>query len=64
VRRSAGPKEPDAVFIEDTPTTGRRRRARATPGTHGHEVRQVTVAGCLHLKTAVTRVGDDLLLLN
>jgi dimethylargininase len=24
----------------------------------------VTVAGCLHLKTAVTRVGDDLLLLN
>lgn len=29
-----------------------------------YEVRQVTVTGCLHLKTAVTRVGDDLLLLN
>ena len=30
----------------------------------GYEVRQVTVTGCLHLKSAVTRIGDDLLLLN
>jgi dimethylargininase len=29
-----------------------------------YEVRQVTVTGCLHLKSAVTVVGDGLLLLN
>jgi dimethylargininase len=30
----------------------------------GYEVRQVAVTGCLHLKSAVTQVGDDVLLLN
>jgi N-dimethylarginine dimethylaminohydrolase len=29
-RLPAGPKEPDAVFIEDTPTTWRRRSSRDT----------------------------------
>ena len=30
----------------------------------GYEVRSVSVTGCLHLKSAVTRGGDDLLLYN
>ena len=30
----------------------------------GYEVRPVSVRGCLHLKSAVTRAGDDLLLCN
>jgi dimethylargininase len=30
----------------------------------GYEVLAVTFSGCLHLKSAVTRIGDDLLLLN
>lgn len=33
-------------------------------GRHGHTVRPVTVSGCLHLKSAVTRVGEDVVLLN
>jgi len=31
---------------------------------HGYSVRAVNVHGCLHLKTAVTAVADDLLLVN
>lgn len=31
---------------------------------HGYRVRSVRVTGCLHLKSAVTRVADDLVLLN
>jgi dimethylargininase len=31
---------------------------------HGYEVRGVEVRGCLHLKTAVTAVADDLLLVD
>jgi dimethylargininase len=31
---------------------------------HGYRVVGVPVSGCLHLKSAVTRVGDDLLLMN
>ena len=30
----------------------------------GYAVRTVTVSGCLHLKSAVTRVGEDVVLLN
>ena len=37
---------------------------RAILAEHGYEVRSVAVAGCLHLKTAVTQVGDDTVLLN
>ena len=33
-------------------------------GQHGYAVQAVTVAGCLHLKSAVTRVGEDVVLLN
>ena len=31
---------------------------------HGYRVRAVEVRGCLHLKTAVTQVADDVLLVN
>ena len=31
---------------------------------HGYRVEAVTVEGCLHLKSAVTRVSDDALLMN
>lgn len=31
---------------------------------HGYTVRPVTLSGCLHLKSAVTRVGEDVVLLN
>ena len=31
---------------------------------YGYRVQTVKVSGCLHLKSAVTRVGDDVILLN
>jgi dimethylargininase len=31
---------------------------------YGYDVQTVRVSGCLHLKSAVTRVGDDVILLN
>jgi dimethylargininase len=31
---------------------------------HGYDLREVAVQGCLHLKTAVTAVADDVLLVN
>ena len=31
---------------------------------YGYDVRWVKVSGCLHLKSAVTRVADDVVLLN
>jgi dimethylargininase len=31
---------------------------------HGYEIRQVPVAGCLHLKSAVTTIAEDRLLIN
>ncbi len=37
-------------------------RSLLTP--HGYAVTAVNVAGCLHLKSAVTRVGDETLLVN
>ena len=33
-------------------------------GPHGYEVEGVQVTGCLHLKSAVTQVGEDMVLLN
>jgi len=33
-------------------------------GEYGYSVQPVTVRGCLHLKTAVTCIGDDTLLIN
>jgi dimethylargininase len=37
---------------------------RAILAPHGYDVRGVEVAGCLHLKSAVTQVGVNLLLVN
>jgi len=37
---------------------------RGMLGGYGYAVREVRVHGCLHLKTAVTAVADDLLLVN
>jgi dimethylargininase len=37
---------------------------RAILGPHGYTVEQVEVRGCLHLKSAVTPLADDVLLLN
>ena len=40
------------------------RQLAAILAEHGYEVRPVAVSGCLHLKTAVTQVDDDAVLLN
>jgi dimethylargininase len=37
---------------------------RIVLGAHGYDVRAVPVGGCLHLKSAVTAVSDDTLLVN
>jgi dimethylargininase len=39
-------------------------RLRELVAPHGYRVEAVTVGGCLHLKSAVTRVGADALLIN
>ena len=39
-------------------------RLRALAAPLGYDVRAVTTRGCLHLKSAVTAVADDLLLVN
>ncbi len=40
------------------------RQLAAAAGPHGYEVMPVKVRGCLHLKSAVTQVGPDTLLIN
>jgi dimethylargininase len=40
------------------------RQLAEIAGAHGYTVHPVPVAGCLHLKTAVTQVGEGTLLLN
>lgn len=54
------------VFVGRTPRTsdeGARQLAEHL-GPHGYEVRQVTPAGCLHLKSAATYIGDETVLVN
>jgi dimethylargininase len=46
-----------------TNAEGIRQLAQLT-SPYGYDVRTVEVSGCLHLKSAVTRVGDDVILLN
>lgn len=46
-----------------TNTDGIRQLAELTSG-YGYVVRLVKLSGCLHLKSAVTRVADDVVLLN
>jgi dimethylargininase len=53
-------------FVGQTPRTngeGTRQFAEIL-GPHGYEVIPVTPTGCLHLKSAVTYVGDETVLLN
>ena len=54
------------IFVgESTRTNGEAIRqidALATP--QGYRVRETRVSGCLHLKSAATRVGEDTVLLN
>ena len=40
------------------------RQMKAILSPHGYEVRAVRVTGCLHLKSAVTQVSNDTLLIN
>jgi len=62
----------DALRIERTVHVGLSQRSDAEGIAElgrllrpfGYEVRPVPVRGCLHLKSAVTEVGDDVLLLN
>jgi dimethylargininase len=54
------------LFVGSTPRTsadGAASLARAVARA-GYEVRVVPVTGCLHLKSAVTEIGDDTLLIN
>lgn len=44
--------------------TAGREQLRALVAPHGWEVRAVPLRGCLHLKSAVTRAGADLLVIN
>lgn len=54
------------LYVGRTPRTNSRGIAMLAEIVEpfGYRVVAVTVSGCLHLKSAVTRVGDDALLLN
>ena len=54
------------VWVGRTPRSNAAgcQQLRALLAPHGYDVRAVAVQGCLHLKTAVTEVADDTLLLN
>jgi dimethylargininase len=54
------------VFVGISSRTDRDavRQLRNLVATFGYSIEPVTVAGCLHLKSAVTQIGDDTVLLN
>lgn len=54
------------VFAGQTPRTNAEgtRQLAAALGPHGYEVVPVTPTGCLHLKSAVTYIGDATVLVN
>jgi dimethylargininase len=54
------------VFVGVSTRTNREAVAqlRRILGPHGYSVCELTVTGCLHLKSAVTAVADDVLLVN
>ena len=62
----------DVLVVERRVFVGRSRRTndagisqlRHVLAPYGYEVMSIEVRGCLHLKSAVTAVGDDLLLVN
>ena len=54
------------IFAGQTPRTngeGTRQLAAALEP-HGYEVKPITPTGCLHLKSAVTYIGDETVLIN
>jgi dimethylargininase len=54
------------IYVGESTRTnaeGIRQLARLT-ASHGYEVKAVRVSGCLHLKSAATRIDDDSLLVN
>lgn len=54
------------IFVGQTPRTnveGTRQLVQAL-GPHGYDVLPVPLTGCLHLKSAVTCIGDETVLLN
>jgi dimethylargininase len=53
-------------FVGQTPRTNAEgtRQLREALGPHGYEVHPATPDGCLHLKSAVTWIGDETLLVN
>ena len=54
------------LFVGQTPRTNAAgtRQLAAFLEPHGYEVRPLTPTGCLHLKSAVTYVGDETVLVN
>jgi dimethylargininase len=52
------------VGLSDRTNADAIRQLRALTAPYGYEVRDVAVSGCLHLKTAVTRVARSVVLLN
>jgi dimethylargininase len=54
------------LYVGLTPRTNRCgiEQLAAILGAHGYEIRAVEVTGCLHLKSAITDLGDGLLLAN
>ena len=54
------------IFVGQTPRTDAEgtRQLREALAPHGYEVLPVTPTGCLHLKSAVTSIGHETLLVN
>jgi dimethylargininase len=54
------------LFVGQTPRTNGEgtRQLEDALGPHGYDIVRVTPAGCLHLKSAVTYVGDETVLVN
>ncbi len=54
------------IFVGESGRTDRHgvRQLEELVSPHGYVVKSVPVSGCLHLKSAVTRVAEDLLLIN
>lgn len=54
------------LFVGQTPRTNAEgtRQLAAFLQPHGYDIQPVTPAGCLHLKSAVTYIGDETVLVN
>jgi len=52
------------VGLSSRSTAGAIEQLRVIAGPEGYDVHELNVADCLHLKSAVTQVGDSILLIN